>query len=453
MRVSSVAAVVRFAPSPTGLLHVGNARIALVNRLFASAGEGRFILRIDDTDRERSHAEYITAIKRDLRWLGLDWDSEIHQSDRLDAYDAAATVLKSLGRLYPCYETVQELELKRKRQLASGKPPVYDRAALDLGDAARARLEAEGRAPHWRFLLGPREASWQDRVRGSCTFDLASQSDPVLVRADGSYLYTLPSVVDDIDLGITDIVRGEDHVTNTAVQMHVFEALGKPPAEFAFAHVPLLTDAVGKGMSKRLGALSLESLRHDGIEAMAVNSLLARIGTKDSIEPADSVESLIGEFDLAKFGRATPKFDVSELRRLNAKVIHSFLFEDVRDRLEEEGLGAADEAFWLAVRANLATLAEATVWWQVVRGPTAPVIEDMDFASTAAELLPSGEWDERTWQAWTAQLGTATGVAGRALFRPLRLALTGLEHGPEMKALLPLIGKQRARARLQGKTM
>ena len=453
MSVSSVAAVVRFAPSPTGLLHLGNARIALVNRLLASAEGGRFILRIDDTDRARSHAEYVTAIKRDLDWLGLDWDSEIHQSDRLDAYDAAATVLKSLGRLYPCYETAQELELKRKRQLASGKPPVYDRAALDLGDAARARLEAEGRTPHWRFLLGPRQVSWQDRVRGPCTFDLASQSDPVLVRADGSYLYTLPSVVDDIDLGITDIVRGEDHVTNTAVQMQVFEALGKPPAELAFAHVPLLADAAGKGMSKRLGALSLESLRHDGIEAMAINSLLARIGTKDSIEPADSLESLIGEFDLAKFSRATPKVDIDELRRLNAKVIHALPFEAVRDRLGEAGLGEADEAFWLAVRANLATLSEAAVWWRVVRGPTAPVIEDMDFASTAAELLPSGEWDERTWHAWTARLGTATGSRGRALFRPLRLALTGLDHGPEMKALLPLIGEQRARARLQGKTM
>ena len=453
MSASSSAAVVRFAPSPTGLLHVGNARIALVNRLLARGGGGRFILRIDDTDRERSRADYITAIKRDLGWLGLDWDSEIHQSDRLDAYTAAATVLKSLGRLYPCYETPQELELKRKRQLASGKPPVYDRAALDLGDAARARLESDGRRPHWRFLLGPREVCWQDGVRGPCTFDLASQSDPVLVREDASYLYTLPSVVDDIELGITDIVRGEDHVTNTAVQMHIFEALGKPPAELAFAHVPLLADAAGKGLSKRWGGLSLESLRHDGIEAMAINSLLARIGTKDTIEPAASLESLVGEFDLAKFGRATPKFDVAELRRLNAKVIHALPFETVRDRLKQDGLAEADEAFWLAVRANLATLAEAAVWWQVVRGPTAPVIEDTAFAATAAELLPSGEWDERTWQAWTARLGAATGTRGRALFRPLRLALTGLEHGPEMKALLPLIGEKRVRARLQGKTV
>ena len=288
-------------------------------------------------------------------------------------------------------------------------------------------------------------------MRGPCTFDLASQSDPVLVRADGSYLYTLPSVVDDIDLGITDIVRGEDHVTNTAVQIHIFEALSKRPAELAFAHVPLFADVAGKGMSKRLGALSLESLRHDGIEPMAINSLLARIGTRDSIEPADSLESLIGEFDLAKFSRATPKFDVDELRRLNAKVIHALPFAAARDRLAEAGLDEADEAFWLAVRANLATVAEATVWWRVVRGPMAPVIEDADFASTAAELLPLGEWDERTWQAWTARLGAATGTRGRALFRPLRLALTGLEHGPEMKALLPLIGEHRARARLHGK--
>ena len=437
---------VRFAPSPTGLLHIGNVRTALVNWLFARRAGGTFLLRLDDTDVERSETRFAKAIEHDLKWLGLRWDRFARQSDRMARYAEAAERLKTTGRLYPAYETEDELALNRKLARARHAPPVYDRAALKLTEADRAKLEAEGRRPHWRFRLDHRPTEWQDRIRGPVAIDAATLSDPVLLRADGVPLYTLSSVVDDVDFAITDVIRGEDHVTNTVTQIQIFEALGVAPP--AFAHLALLVGKGGEGLSKREGALSVESLRDAGIEPMAVNSLLARLGTAHAVEPHLTLDELAAGFDLADFGRAPAHFDPDELKALNAKLLHHMPFESVAGRLPD----GASEAFWLAVRGNIASVAEAAGWWRVVQGPVQPVIEDAELTAAAAERLPAGAFDPETWGAWTRAIAAATGRKGRALFHPLRLALTGREHGPEMRNLLPLIGPDRARARLLGKT-
>ena len=440
---------VRFAPSPTGRLHVGNLRVALANFLFARARAGAFVLRMDDTDAERSTAEFAAGIEADLRWVGIAWDELARQSERIARYDAAAERLRAAGRLYPCYETPQELEFRRKRLLAQGRPPVYDRAALRLTEADRARLEGEGRRPHWRFRLQEREVEFVDLVRGAQRIDEASQSDPVLVRADGSYLYTLPSVVDDIDMRITHVIRGEDHVTNTGTQIQLFEALDARPPDFA--HLPLLVDAAGAGLSKRLGSLGIDELRARGIEPLAIAALLARLGTADAVEPVSDMASLVEGFDLARIARASPRFSMEELAALNARTLHGLPYEAVAGRLEAIAPGAGPE-FWLAVRGNLGALADAAGWWTVVQGPLAPVIEDAEFCARAASLLPAEPWPSGVWRSWTAAIASATGRKGRALFHPLRLALTGREHGPEMQNLLPLIGRARALARLSGRT-
>jgi glutamyl-tRNA synthetase len=440
---------VRFAPSPTGRLHVGNMRVALANYLFARVNKGVFLLRLDDTDVGRSTEEFAQAIQEDLRWAGIEWDEFARQSDRLERYDEVAAQLRQSGRLYPCYETPEELDLKRKSRLSQGRPPVYDRAALRLSDQDRARLEAEGRKPHFRFRLEERAVEFVDLVRGAQSVDETSQSDPVLVRADGSYLYTLTSVVDDIDLRISHVIRGEDHVTNTGTQIQIFEALGaKSPR---FAHLPLLVDASGAGLSKRLGSLAIADLRAQGIEALALAALLARIGTSDAIEPVSGMAPLIAGFDFAKVARASPRFSMDELVQLNARTLHHLEFTAVAERLKSIAPGA-DEAFWRAVRGNLSTLADAANWWQVVQGPLQPVIEDAAFSTQAAALLPAEPWTQASWKSWTAAVAQATGRKGKTLFHPLRLALTAREHGPEMQNLLPLIGRARAQARLSGQT-
>jgi glutamyl-tRNA synthetase len=440
---------VRFAPSPTGRLHLGNARIAVVNWLFARHAGGVFVLRIDDTDRERSRDEYTESIKTDLAWLGLDWDEETHQSARLDRYAAALEQLKAAGRAYACYETAEELDYKRKRQLARGKPPIYDREGLRLTAEERRTQEAEGRKPHWRFKLEAEQVGWTDLVRGPVAYDAQHLSDPVLMREDGVPLYTLTSVVDDIALGMTHIVRGEDHVTNTVPQAQIFKALGGAVPQFA--HLPLMVDAEGKGLSKRLGSLGLDALRASGIEAMAVNSLLGRMGAAEAPEAAPDLATLVAHFDLAAMGRASPRFDPVELDHLNARLLHAMPFAAAAPKLAALGL-AADEPFWLAVRGNLKRLADARDWWQVCRAPVAPAIEDAGFTREAAALLPPEPWGSETWRAWTKAVGAATGRKGRDLFHPLRLALTGRGDGPELAALLPLIGRDRAAARLNGKT-
>jgi len=439
--------IVRFAPSPTGLLHVGNVRAALFNWLFARRHGGKFILRFDDTDRSRSKPEFEAAIERDLEWLGLGWDIKERQSDRLGDYNEARDRLIASGRLYPCYETPEELEFKRKRLLAQRAPPVYDRAALRLDEAARRKLENEGRRPHWRFKLTSKEMRWDDLVRGAQHVDEASQSDPVLVRADGSYLYSFTSVVDDMAFAVTHVIRGEDHVTNTGAQIQLFEALGgltggKVPD---FAHLPLLVDAAGGGLSKRAGSLSIAELRQRGIEALAIGALLARLGTADPVEPVTSLDPLVAGVDFSRVGRAAARFSEEELAHLSARILHSLPYAQVYDRLADD----PGESFWLAVRGNLATLDEAKAWLKIVRGPIAPVIEDAVFLAEAAAVLPAEPWDETTWKNWTSTLASKSGRKGRALFHPLRLALTAREKGPEMAKLLPLIGRSRVFARLR----
>ena len=438
----------RFAPSPTGMLHVGNARVALINWLFARSQGGHFILRYDDTDTERSKPEFAQAIARDLQWLGATWDSDARQSDRLEQYEQAAAKLRAAGRLYPCYETPEELETKRKLQLARHKPPVYDRSALKLTDADKAALEAEGRRPHWRFLLDHEDVRWDDLVRGDSHAHAASLSDPVMIRADGSFLYTLPSVVDDIDMGVTHVVRGEDHVTNTAPQIQLFKALGAVPP--TFAHLALLTGADGQGLSKRLGSASLSDLRDEGIEPLALASLLSRMGTSQAVELAADMAELAQEFTFERISRASPRFDPRELDHLNAKRLHGLDWTEASARLAASGISGASPAFWEAIRGNLTRFAQAQDWWQVVTGPCAPVIEDAGFAAQALAVLPPEPWDQETWGKWTALVKEATGAKGKGLFHPLRLALTGRENGPELKNLLPLIGREKTVARLSG---
>ncbi len=442
--------VVRFAPSPTGLLHVGNARTAMLNFLFAKKEGARFLLRIDDTDTERSKPEFEQAIITDLAWLGIGHDLFARQILRADAHRAAAEALKTSGRLYPCYETALELDRKRKRQIAQGKPPVYDRAALAISADERARLEAQGRMPHWRFRLSGARVPWRDLVRGAVEIETAGLSDPVLIREDGRFLYTLPSVVDDIDFDITHVIRGEDHVTNTAVQIEIFEALGaRVPA---FAHFPLLVGVGGVALSKRLGSLSLKELREaEGIEPLALASYLAKTGTSDPIELRVSLEVLAGEFAFEKIGRAPAHFDPVELSHLNAKLLHALPYDAVAARLADLGIGGG-AAFWEAVRPNLSRLGEATDLWRMVNGPVVPEVEDQALLARAAEMLPPEPWDGEVWTRWTKAVAEATGRKGRALFHPLRLALTGSEHGPELKKLLPLIGRAKAMARLSGDT-
>jgi glutamyl-tRNA synthetase len=448
----------RFAPSPTGYLHYGNLRTAVLNYLFAKKHGGHFLLRLDDTDRERSTEEFAVQIAEDLRWLGFTWDGQAKQSDRTARYEAAAEQLKAAGRLYACFETPDELDRRRKRQLASGRPPIYDRAALKLSDEDRARLVAEGRAPHWRFRLDNSgvaggvvpehtNVAWDDLIRGTQTVDLGSLSDPVLIRADGTFLYTFTSVVDDIDFGITHIIRGEDHVTNTGVQVDLFKALGALPP--AFAHHALLTASGDLKMSKRSGDMALMNSRE--LEPMAVASYVALIGTSDAIEPMRSMEELAEKLDLSHVSMSAARFDLGELKALNARFLHATPYAEVAERLAAKGIGGG-EAFWLAVRGNVSVFDDVDAWWRVVDQEIAPVIENAEFLAKAAAVLPAEPWCEATWAEWTNAVKAATGAKGKALFHPLRLVLTAQESGPELKALLPLIGREKVLARLSGKT-
>lgn len=435
--------ITRFAPSPTGTLHVGNVRTALHNWLLARHAGGRFMLRIDDTDAERSREEYVEAIRADLTWLGILPDGEERQSLRFDLYEREFQRLVEAGRVYRCYETAQELDLKRKVLLGRGLPPIYDRAALNLTEADHAAKAEAGEKPHWRFLLNRDEPiAWHDGIRGPQHFDAAQMSDPVIRRADGSWLYMLPSVIDDIAMGVTDVLRGEDHVSNTATQIQMFTALGAQPPRFA--HEALLVGTEGK-LSKRLGSLGISSLREEGIEPEALIALLARLGTSDPVDPSLDVDQVAASFDLSRFGRAPARFDDAELHRVNAAIVHRLPFARVAHLLPQ-GMG---EAAWEAIRPNLEHIGEATDWWQVITGPVqAPAQSDEDraYLAQAAEALDRTGAD---WPALTAELKAATGRKGKTLFLPLRQALTGRDHGPDMAALLPLIGKDVAIARLK----
>ncbi|WP_265518758.1 glutamate--tRNA ligase [Nitratireductor luteus] len=451
---------VRFAPSPTGHIHIGNARTALFNWLFALKADSRFILRFDDTDVERSRREFAQQIEHDLEWLGIHPHMVARQSDRVAIYDATAEKLKAAGLLYPCYETSEELERRRRIRLSRRLPPVYGREALKLQEDERAALEADGRRPHWRFLLPNfkddpfkterTEVHWDDVVRGPQTVDLASMSDPVLIREDGTFLYTLPSVADDIEMGVTHIIRGDDHVTNTGAQIALFNALdAKAPA---FGHHNLLTSVTGEGLSKRTGALSISSLREAGIEPMAVASLAVLIGTSGPVIACRNMEELAAHFSPSASSKSAAKFDPAELRGLSRSLIQEMPFEAVEDRLAAMGIvGEKAEPFWLAVRGNLETVGEAADWWRIVtegiQRPTNLSEEDRDFVRQAMDHLPPEPWDGQTWSAWTSVLKDRTGRKGKALFKPLRVALTGLESGPELANLLPLLGREETLAR------
>jgi glutamyl-tRNA synthetase len=434
----------RFAPSPTGTLHVGNIRTALHNWMWAKKHGGRFLLRIDDTDIARSSEANVASIRADLKWLGLHWDGEARQSERFALYEAKLEALKSAGRVYPCYESSEELDLRRKILLGRGLPPVYERTALSLTPDQIAAYEAEGRKPHWRFKLDHETPIvWHDLVRGDQRFDPKLLSDPVIRRADGSWLYMLPSAIDDVDMAITHVVRGEDHVSNTATQIQMFEALSAAPPQFA--HEALLTGTEGK-LSKRLGSLGVDALRDAGIEPMAIVALLGRLGTSDPVEAFTTPEPLIESLDFGRFGRAPARFDESELAALNTRIIHLLPYEAVRERLPE----AMDEAAWNAIRPNVSVIADAADWWSVVEGPIATerASEDAEYLRQAHTIAATLDWYAEPWAALTSALKEASGRKGKALFMPLRLALTGREHGPDMAALLPLIGKERALKRL-----
>ena len=437
--------ITRFAPSPTGNLHVGNIRAALHNWLWARKSGGKFLLRLDDTDVERSRPEYADAIRADLAWLGLAPDSEEKQSDRFALYESRFEQLKASGHVYPAYETQQELELRRKVLLGRGLPPVYDRAALFLTADQIAAYEAEGRKPHWRFKLDhDQPIVWTDLIRGEQRFDPKLLSDPVIRRADGSWLYMLPSVIDDVDMGITHVLRGEDHVSNTAAQIQMFAALDAQLP--SFAHEALLTGSEGK-LSKRLGSLGVAHFREIGLEPMAVLSLLARLGTSMPVEPFANVEPLVESFDFAHFGRAPARFDEAELAALNQKIVHLLPYDAVSARLPN----GMDEAGWDAIRPNLENVGQAADWWRIVTGPVeapVPEAEDRAFLGSARDILGNLEFGPDIWPALTAALKDQTGRKGKTLFLPLRRALTGLDHGPDMSQLLPLIGREEALRRL-----
>ncbi len=451
---------VRFAPSPTGYIHIGNTRIALFNWLFALKNNGRFILRFDDTDTVRSKTEYAEATIADLDWLGIKPALIEYQSKRIPNYDAAAERLKASGLLYSCYETAEELERKRKLRLARRLPPIYGRDALKLTSADRVKLEAEGRRPHWRFLLpnfkddpfsvARTEVHWDDLVRSRETVDLSSLSDPVLVREDGTYLYTFTSVVDDIDMGISHIIRGNDHITNSGVQIAIIEALGAKVPNLG--HINLLTTASGEGISKRTGALSIGSLRRDGYEPMAVASLAVLIGTSENVTAVPSMDALAAIFDPAATSKSASKFDPADLDALNRALIHAMPYAQAKDRLTALGIeGDRAEEFWLAVRGNLSRVSDASLWWKIIKdGPAADeqlAEEDRDFVRAAFDLLPPEPWNRDTWKQWTDAVKAQSGRKGKPLFMPLRVALTGLTSGPELADLLPLLGQEGTLAR------
>ena len=417
--------------------------------MFAKQHKGQFILRLDDTDIERSTEEFAAAIHEDLEWLGLTSDQSYRQTERCKLHEGALEKLKQTGRLYPCYETAEELKLKRKQQLTQGKPPLYDRSALALTPEQIKNFEQEGRKPHWRLQLAPGAIEWIDLVRGPLSFKAEHLSDPVLVREDGSSVYMLCSVADDIDMGITHILRGDDHIANTAIQIQLFEALGHDPNKITYAHLPVLMDAAGKGLSKRLGSLSIRNFRQEGIEAMALGSLLAKIGTSESPEPAHSMQQLIEAFDLGQVTCNSPRFSTDELYQMNAKLLHNLPFAMAKKRLQEMGIEEVDQEFWELIQANLNRLEDVKDWLQICYGEITPLIQDPGYIDQAKDLLPPEPWTEETWKAWTTNVKEKTDRKGKQLFMPLREALTGLSHGPEMKYLLPRIGYKKAAQRLE----
>ena len=439
---------VRFAPSPTGYLHIGNFRTALINFLFAKNKNGHFMLRIDDTDDERSLKKYEDAIKEDLSWVGIKWDSLEKQSSRLSHYDQALQKLLNKKRAYPCFETAEELSLKRKKQLSSGKPPIYDRSALNLSDSDIADFKAKGKSPHYRFLLDHTDVNWKDLVKGISQYNMSNLSDPVIIREDGRVIYTLASVVDDIDFGVTDILRGEDHMTNSAAQIQLFEALESSPPNLG--HLSLLTDISGAGLSKRMGSISLRDLKDEGFQPMAISSLLSKIGTSDAVEIFRDINQIISDFDITKFGKSKPKFDKNELRGLNSKFFKLLDYSNISNQLKKYNFKISSD-FWELVKGNIQNLEELELWWKVIYGNIEPIYNDENFINTALETLPEGNFDKNTWTNWTSILMKETGRKGKELYNPIRLCLTGQNKGPEMATLVRLMGREKVLERLTNK--
>ncbi len=434
--------ITRFAPSPTGLLHVGNTRTALINWLFTRSLKGKVILRIDDTDNQRSKKEYELKIKEELQWLGLIWDETFNQSDRIDLYESAKTKLINSGRLYPCYETAEELSIKKRSLLSRNLPPIYDRASLKLTLEQRKEKENQGIKPHWRFMLLPGEISWTDMVRGEISLNGDSITDPVLFKADGSMTYTLASVVDDIEMGITNIIRGEDHLTNSGTHIQIFEALNSPKIP-TFAHISLLYNK-DKEISKRLGGFDIESLRQKGIEPITINSFLAKIGTSDNVEPCLNLDQLVEQFSFSKLGKASVHYDIQDMYNLNTKVLHSMPYENVMQRFSKP----ISKEFWLAVRGNINQAIDAEFWWDICKQTTENAINP-EFAKLAIALLPEGEINDSTWSEWIEKIKNTKEFSNKEIFSQLRQALTGLEHGPELSKILVFIGRQETIKRLE----
>ncbi len=437
--------ITRFAPSPTGLLHVGNIRTALVNWLLARAMGGKFILRIDDTDIERSKQEYTDSIMQDLEWLGLTWDEIYYQSKRMDLYNYTKEELIKKQRLYPCFETQEELELKKKVLLARNLPPIYDRSSLQLSEEDKKNFQTNGISPHYRFFMDKKPIVWEDGIRGEINFDPTKISDPVVIRNDGTMTYMIATIVDDIDLKITDIIRGEDHITNSAVHIQMFEALNSKPPKFA--HLASIKSKEGK-ISKRIGGFDIKSLREAGMHPMSILSFFSKLGTSDSIEHFNNLEELVNNFSLNKFGKAAVNYDLIELERLNAKLTHNLSYQDAKAFLNNK----ISSQFWDKVRPNIDNIAEASEWWEICHSSIKPVISDIQLTTLASTALPDGEWNENTWNEWIGKIKNLTDKKGKDLFMPLRLALTGLEHGPELKNLLPLLNRDKVMKRLVGET-
>lgn len=439
----------RFAPSPTGYLHLGNIRTALINWLFARSHKGQFILRLDDTDRQRSEQKYADQIKEDLIWLGFTFDDVVKQSDRLERYGQVTDLLKEKGRLYPCYETPEELELQRKIQISSGKPPLYNRASLALTSEQKEQYQKEGRKPHWRFKMAPGEIRWTDLIRGDVVFQGELLNDPILIREDGSPVFTLATAVDDVDMGITHIIRGEDHVTNTALQIQIMETLTDKSNTIQFGHLALISGSKGEGLSKREGSLGIIHLREQGLEPLSISSLLAKLGTSDPITPHIYLNGVLQDFDIEKFGRATPKLDPEDLWQMNIKILQNMPFEDVKGRFEVMGLRDVTPEFWALTQKNITKFHDVKEWWEIFYGHKTFKESNIKLLEAAEHSLPLDPWDETTFKTWMDEVKQETGLKGKDLFKPIRQALTGQDHGPELKDLILLMGRPKVLNRLQ----
>ena len=430
----------RFAPSPTGLLHIGNARSAVINWAYANNKGGEFILRIDDTDLKRSKKEYENKIKENLLWLGLSWSKTFNQSQRKNIYDKKILLLKELKKIYPCFESAEELSLKRKTQLLSGKPPIYDRSALKLTSNQIENLIKEGKTPHWRFKLVDEIIEWQDLIKGKVSFDSKNLSDPVLIREDGSLLYHLPSVVDDVEENITDIIRGEDHITNTAFHIQLFKSLNAVIPQFG--HHPFLTDEKGKSFGKRLGSLSIQNLYEEGFENLTLLNYLLSIGTSNNVSNEKDINKLVKNFKIDTLASSSPKFSINVLKLLNKEIIQLYDFSDIKQKFLDLDIKDANEGFWIFIKNNITFFFETLDWIDVIKSTETYIKDPNDYLNIAAKLLPEEPFDETTWDIWTDLIKNKTGKKGKDLFKPIRIALTGKEEGPELKLLLPLLTKE-----------